>query len=31
MLMDIVLSGKLDGIETAQKIAAVSSTPVVYP
>ncbi len=30
VLMDIVLSGKLDGIETAQKIAAVSSTPVVY-
>jgi len=30
VLMDIVLSGKLDGIETAQKITALSSTPVIY-
>jgi len=30
VLMDIVLVGKMDGIQAAEKIAALSSTPVVY-
>ncbi|MCX5855153.1 MAG: response regulator [Deltaproteobacteria bacterium] len=30
VLMDIVLAGKMDGIQAAEKIAALSSTPVVY-
>jgi putative two-component system response regulator len=30
VLMDIVLAGKMDGIEAAEKIAALSGTPVVY-
>jgi putative two-component system response regulator len=30
VLMDIVLAGKMDGIETAAKIAAISGAPVVY-
>lgn len=30
VLMDIVLAGKMDGIEAAEKIAAISSAPVVY-
>ncbi|MEI6457218.1 MAG: HD domain-containing phosphohydrolase [bacterium] len=30
VLMDIVLAGKMDGIEAAAKIAAISGAPVVY-
>ena len=30
VLMDIVLSGKMDGIQAAKKIAALSGTPVIY-
>jgi CheY-like chemotaxis protein len=30
VLMDIVLSGKMDGIQAAEKITAHSGTPVVY-
>ena len=30
VLMDIVLTGKMDGIEAAEKIKALSGTPVVY-
>ena len=30
VLMDIVLAGKMDGIEAAEKIRALSGTPVVY-
>jgi len=30
VLMDIVLAGKMDGIETAEKITALSGIPVVY-
>jgi len=30
VLMDIVLAGKMDGIQAAEKIAALSSTPIVY-
>jgi CheY-like chemotaxis protein len=30
VLMDIVLAGKMDGIEAAEKITALSGTPVVY-
>ena len=30
VLMDIVLAGKMDGIEAAEKIAESSGTPVVY-
>jgi putative two-component system response regulator len=30
VLMDIVLSGKMDGIQAANKIKALSGTPVVY-
>lgn len=30
VLMDIVLSGKMDGIQAAEKITALSGTPVVY-
>jgi putative two-component system response regulator len=30
VLMDIVLAGKMDGIEAAEKIATPSGTPVVY-
>jgi CheY-like chemotaxis protein len=30
VLMDIVLAGKMDGIEAAAKIAAISDAPVVY-
>jgi putative two-component system response regulator len=30
VLMDIVLAGKMDGIAAAEKIAALSGTPVVY-
>ena len=30
VLMDIVLAGKMDGIQTAKKIAALSGTPLVY-
>jgi putative two-component system response regulator len=30
VLMDIVLAGKMDGIQAAEKIAALSGTPVVY-
>ena len=29
-LMDIVLAGKMDGIQAAEKITALSGTPVVY-
>jgi putative two-component system response regulator len=30
VLMDIVLAGKMDGIQAAEKIKALSGTPVVY-
>jgi len=30
VLIDIVLAGKMDGIQAAEKIAALSGTPVVY-
>jgi response regulator RpfG family c-di-GMP phosphodiesterase len=30
VLMDIVLAGKMDGIQAAEKIASLSGTPVVY-
>jgi len=30
VLMDIVLAGEMDGIQTAEKIKALSGTPVVY-
>jgi response regulator RpfG family c-di-GMP phosphodiesterase len=30
VLMDIVLTGKMDGIQAAEKITALSGTPVVY-
>ncbi|MDP2852927.1 MAG: response regulator [Smithellaceae bacterium] len=30
VLMDIVLAGKMDGIQAAEKITALSGTPVVY-
>ena len=30
VLMDIVLKGKLDGIETAQKIQASDNIPIIY-
>jgi putative two-component system response regulator len=30
VLMDIVLAGTMDGIQTAEKITALSNTPVVY-
>ena len=30
VLMDIVLAGKMDGIQTAKKITELSGTPVVY-
>jgi response regulator RpfG family c-di-GMP phosphodiesterase len=30
VLMDIVLAGKMDGIEAAEKITSLSGTPVVY-
>lgn len=30
VLMDIVLAGKMDGIQAAEKITALSSAPVVY-
>lgn len=30
VLMDIVLAGKMDGIQAAEKIMALSGTPVVY-
>lgn len=30
VLMDIVLAGKMDGIQAAEKIRALSGTPVVY-
>jgi CheY-like chemotaxis protein len=30
VLMDIVLAGKMDGIQAAEKITTLSGTPVVY-
>src|SRR4030042_1390618 len=30
VLMDIVLAGKMDGIQAAEKITAISSPPVIY-